>query len=428
MARVILHVDMDAFYAAVEQRDHPELRGRPVLVGGSSGRLGEDAKWWVAKDYPARTRGVVTTASYEARVFGCRSAMPMAEACRLCPHALVVPVSMGKYVEESRRIRAIFEAFTPDIQPVSIDEAFLDLTNVPAWTGLSGTKGLAGGRAAAAAIRERVRNETGLTASVGVSGNKFLAKIASDLEKPDGLTVLDPDEAVTRLAAMPAGVIFGIGKVTQAKLATGGVRTIADLMAASEGWLTSAFGAHALEWKRLARGEDEREVETTRQAKSIGKERTFSEDIADPERLSAMLMQEVENACARLRDEGLWCRTVSMKCRTGDFRTFTRASTIGATDETDVVWKAAESLFAAWLAENRGALRLLGVSLSGLEPAAAGLFDTGRGRQSRVDAASDAINAALAKKSGGAMGGTFGRVGIQRARAMAVPPSKPVAE
>jgi len=418
MARVILHVDMDAFYAAVEQRDHPALRGVAVLVGGSSRRLGEGTQWWVAKDFPSNTRGVVTTASYEARVFGCRSAMPMAEACRLCPHARVVPVSMGKYVAESRRIRAIFEMFTPDIQPISIDEAFLDLTNVPKWTGLNGALGLEGGRAAAVAIRERIYAETGLTASVGVSGNKFLAKVASDLEKPNGLMVLDPAHAAERLAPMHVGVIFGIGKVTQAKLATGGVRTVGDLLAASDGWLASAFGSQALEWKRLARGEDGREVQTARTAKSIGKERTFGTDVDDPEQLRGVLMQEVENACGRLREEGLVCRTVSIKCRTGDFQTFTRARTIEATDETVAVWRAAEGLFGVWLREGRSALRLLGVSLSGLtEPSEAGLFSATT-TASKVDAATDAINAAIARKTGGAMGGAFGRVAIRRARGM----------
>lgn len=408
--RLILHVDMDAFYASVEQRDHPELRGKPVLVGGSTRRLKAGEKWIVAREFPTRTRGVVTTASYEARVFGCRSAMPMAEACRLCPHALVVPISMGKYVEESRKIRAIFETFTPDIQPISIDEAFLDLSRVPRWAG----GGLEGGRAAAVAIRERIKRETGLTASVGVSGNKFLAKIASDMNKPDGLTVIEPERAAERLSPMSVGVIFGIGAVTRAKLATGGVRTIGDLLNASDGWLSSAFGSHALEWKRLAQGEDDREVQTSRQAKSIGKERTFGDNIGDPERLRAYLMQEVENACARLREDGLWCRTVSIKCRTGDFRTFTRAETIEATDETRVIWAAADRLFGVWLKEGRDALRLLGVSLSGLETPSMGLFGNAAGN--KVDLATDAINAALAKKTGGALGGSFGRVAIQRAR------------
>jgi DNA polymerase-4 len=308
-ARTILHVDMDAFYAAIEQRDRPELRGRPVLVGGRG------------------KRGVVTTASYEARPFGCRSAMPMGKALRLCPDAVVVPVRMEVYARVSRQVRAILERFSPDIEPVSIDEAFVDLTNVPMWSP----------RAVAAAreIKRMVREETRVTASVGIGPNKFLAKVASDMHKPDGLGVIEASRAQETLAPMPVGVLWGVGRVSGERLAKWGIRTVGDLLAFDERDLAREFGDAGAHWRRLALGLDDRQVASEHTSRSIGRERTFGDDIADPHRLRAILMDELEHAARSLRAEGLVCRRVALKLRRPDFRTSSRSSVLpGATDRT----------------------------------------------------------------------------------------------
>ncbi len=230
--RIILHADMDAFFASVEQRDNPELRGRAVIVGGSSRRLPAGEKWVVARRYPPNTRGVVTTASYEARKFGVRSAMPMAQACRLAPDALVVPGRMHVYAETSRRIMEVLRTITPDVQPISIDEAFADIT---------GSAHLFGGpEGAARELKRRVREAVNLTISVGVSCNKFLAKVASDMHKPDGLTVIEADAAPDLLAPMPVSVIPGVGPKAGQELARLGVRTILDLRRAPRARKTCA--------------------------------------------------------------------------------------------------------------------------------------------------------------------------------------------
>lgn len=377
---------MDAFYAAVEQRDNPVLRGRPVLVGGR-GR-----------------RGVVTTASYEARVFGCRSAMPTARALRLCPGAIVVPMRMQAYIAESRRIREILETFSPDIEPVSIDEAFVDVSGVRAWSGLGG------GERAARKIRQLIRDRTGLTASVGVSVNKFLAKVASDLDKPDGLTVIRADEAAARLAPMPVGVIWGIGAVASQRLAARGVRVVADLLAADPAVLAADFGAETVaHWRRLCVGDDSRAVQPARVNKSIGKERTFGDDIADPARLRAILLDQVEQAAQSLRSDGLFCGTVVVKLRRPDFRTFTRSRTLETpTDHTAELHEAAREILDRFMAERPGPLRLLGVSLQGLtDHAQSRLFESpARARSGSIDSVSDAIAA------------RFGRRAIRRAGGM----------
>jgi len=236
--RVILHADMDAFYASVEQRDFPELRGRPIIVGGSSRRVPPGQRGVLASDYPRSSRGVVTTASYEARPFGVRSAMPLAAACRLCPHALIVPGRMSVYSEVASQIRAIFNEFTPDIEPLSLDEAFLDLTNVPRWS----SHGLEGGEHAARAIKSRVRELLRLTVSVGVAPNKFLAKVASDLRKPDGLCVISAADAPALLAQLSVGVLFGVGRVAAARFERLRIRIIGELLAADPVLLRSNFG------------------------------------------------------------------------------------------------------------------------------------------------------------------------------------------
>lgn len=333
---------MDAFYAAVEQRDNPELRGKPVLVGGR-GR-----------------RGVVTTASYEARAFGCRAAMPTGQALRLCPHAIVVGIRMSVYAEVSRQVREILLRFTPDVQPISIDEAFMDVTLVRHLHG----EPMAIGRA----VKDAIRSELKLTASVGVSCNKFLAKVASDMGKPDGLAEIPEGRAAEMLATMPVSVIFGIGPAAAERLAKLGVKTITDLRNLGEVDLARRFGPPtAALWMRLAHGLDDRPVSTGGLAKSIGKERTFGEDIASPAKLRALLLSFVEDVTRDLREEGVVCRRVTIKLRTGDFSTFTRSATLREpTDETDAIWAATEPMLAAWFKERRPALRLIGVSLSEL--------------------------------------------------------------
>jgi DNA polymerase-4 len=400
---LILHVDMDAFYASIEQRDQPSLRGKPVLVGGGKGGEGK--------------RGVVTAASYEARAFGCRAAMPMAQARALCPHAIVVPVRMGVYASESRRIQAIFDRFTPDIQPVSIDEAFLDLTRV----GKVAPGGLQAAKGVGDEIRSLVTRETGLTCSVGVSFNKFLAKLASDACKPDGIMVIGPDDVERVLPGRAVTEILGVGEVAGEKLAKMGIRTIGDLRAADLSVLRKRFGSAADEWKQLAMGVDDRVVHARQRAKSVGKERTFSEDVGDPATLRALLLQLLESAAMNLREDGLRCRRVTVKLRTPDFRTFTRAASLDApTDHTATLWPVAMGLLDAFLAEHRPRLRLLGVTLHELgDVTQPGLFDetpasaTGPSRRPGADAAIDGVSDAIARK--------FGKAAITRARTLGAP-------
>jgi DNA polymerase-4 len=255
VTRRILHVDMDAFYAAVEQRDRPELRGKPVLVGG----------WG--------NRGVVCAASYEARPFGCRSAMPISTALRLCPDAIVLPVRMARYQEVSRQVFAIFEEFSPLVEPLSVDEAFLDL---------SGTEEIFGSpEAAAAKLKARVRDTTGLTASVGVAPNKFLAKVASDLRKPDGLVVVPPDRIQAFLDPLPVERLWGVGPATLTRFRNLGVRTVADVRRLHPERLKREFGSSADHFRRLAQGLDDRPVSPDHQAKIVSHEFTFGEDVGD---------------------------------------------------------------------------------------------------------------------------------------------------
>ena len=372
-ARTVLHVDMDAFFAAVEQRDDPELRGKPVLVGGSS------------------ARGVVTAASYEARVFGCRSAMPTALALRLCPHAIVVRGRFDAYRTASRQVFAILSDYTPLVQPLSIDEAFLDVT---------GSRRMFGdGPAIARQIRARVMETTGLTCSVGVAPNKLLAKLASDMNKPDGLTVIEPDDVESVLAPLPIASIWGIGPKTARRLEGFGVRTVAQLRAMPDEFLERYLGGAGM--RNLLHGIDDRPVTPDRQAKSIGQERTFAEDIAEHDELRSILLGEVEQVAMRLRSAGRLARGIGIKLRHGgrysEFVTLTRRTTLAApSDETLVLWHAARDLLEAWwTAGDVRPLRLLGVSLTDLVDAssvAPGLFpDASSEKRRRLDAALAAI-------------------------------------
>jgi DNA polymerase-4 len=341
--RAIIHVDMDAFYAAIEQRDHPEWRGRPVVVGG----IGK--------------RSVVSTASYEARVFGVRSAMPGSVARRLCPDAVFVAPRMAHYAAVSREVFAVFERFTPIIESLSLDEAFLD---VSASLSLFGSA-----RAIGQAIKAGVREATGLSCSVGIAPNKLLAKLASELEKPDGLVELDHESAQARLERLPVGRLWTIGRVAEERLHALGIRTIGDLRRAPEAQVRRALGRHAATARRLARGEDERPVVPDRVERSIGAEHTFGDDLTRLEDARAWLLRLAERVGERARAEGLAARTVAVKLRAPPFETHTRQVTLPrATASTDAIFAAGEALLARWWSERRRPrLRLLGVTLAGLD-------------------------------------------------------------
>lgn len=371
--RQILHVDMDAFYASVEQRDHPELRGLPVIVGGTP-----------------EGRGVVAAASYAARRFGVHSAMPAATARRLCPDAVFLPPRMAHYAAVSARIRAVFERYTPLVEPLSLDEAFLD---VSASGRLFGD-----GPAIARAVKEDIRREEGLVASVGVAPNKFLAKIASDLEKPDGLVVVDPLQVQGFLDPLPVTRIWGVGRVAAARLADHGIHRIGELRRRPVALLERLFGQSGGHLAALARGEDARPVVPEHAAKSLSHETTFAADVAGRDMLEAMLLHLVEQVAARLRRQGLAARTGQLKLRYGDFRTVTRARSVRApTDLTEDWWRVARGLLGATLRERADPVRLIGFGVSGLEapaPAQASLFpESGRVRSREVDRLMDEVSA-----------------------------------
>ncbi len=369
--RSILHVDMDAFFASVVQLDRPELRGKPVLTG---------------HDGP---RGVVSAASYEARKFGCRSAMPMAQAKRLCPRAVVVRVPGERIRHFSHAVFEIFGRFTPLVEPLSVDEAFLDVT---------GSARLLGDAVSIAkSIRERIHGELGLTASVGVSFNKFLAKLASDMDKPDGLTVISPDDVDRILTPLPIERMWGVGPATAKKLHTWGIRTFGDLSALTLEQLEQRFGKHGERFYRLSRGLDDRPVVRDHEAKSIGQEQTFGQDAADRAYVRSVLFGQVQQVGGRLRKHGLRARGISLKIRYGDFETISRSGTLAeASDLTDELWEAARALFDHWADSHFVPVRLIGVSADRLETGVGqmDLFaDPTRQKRRGVDQAMDAIRA-----------------------------------
>jgi DNA polymerase-4 len=374
VSRTILHVDLDAFYASVEVLDNPALAGRPVLVGGTG------------------PRGVVAAASYEARRFGVHSAMPMARARRLCPEAVVLPPRFDVYEAKSTAIHAIFAAFTPVIEPIALDEAFLDVSG--------GARLLGTGVEIGAAIRARVRAETGLTASVGVASNKLLAKLASDDAKPDGLLVVEPGTELAFLHRHPVGRLWGVGPATLGRLERFGVETIGDLAVLPEASLVDALGqAHGRHLHALAQGRDDRPVETDRETKSIGQEETFPRDVADREALRREVLRMAERVGTRLRTHGLAGRTVTLKVRFPDFRTITRSATL---PEPFSVSAEISRLALGLLdkVDTGGGVRLLGVSVRNLTTAPAqqeSLFgetpNQGAAADTQVQSAVDAVRA-----------------------------------
>ena len=358
---------MDAFFAAVEQRDHPELRGKPLLIG---------------HDGP---RGVVATASYEARRFGCHSAQPMVTAKRLCPGAIILPVDGERYAAASEGMFAILDEFSPLIEPLSIDEAFLDL---------AGTERLLGDPVSVAGrLRARIRADLGLTASVGVAPNKFLAKLASDMDKPDGLTVIRPEDIDRVLPPLPVRRLWGIGQVTAEKLAKLGVKTVGDLRGQSMAWLERSLGSEAGRYFELARGIDDRPVVSDGEAKSIGHEQTFEVNVSDGDEVRRVLLDQVEQVARRLRKGGLHARGISLKIRYGDFKTISRSKTFSSpTNATVDLWQAARGLFDHWAFEP---VRLIGVSAERLSKTQGqmSLFaDEDKGRQKKLDSVTDRIN------------------------------------
>ncbi len=364
--RAIVHLDMDAFFASVEQLDHPELRGKPVLVG---------------HDGP---RGVVTAASYEARPFGCHSAQPMSIARRQCPQAIIMPVRGERYGEMSQRMFAILDEFSPLVEPLSIDEAFLDLTGTE--------RALGEPEAVAFRLKERVKRDLQLTASVGLAPNKFLAKLASDMNKPDGLMVIHAQDIDRILLPLPVTRVWGIGKATAAGLERFGIRTINDLRQRPLEWLTKQFGADAERYFNLARGIDPREVVPDQEARSIGHEQTFEVDVASPEEVRRVLLDQVEQVARRLRKHGMQARGVSLKIRYGDFQTISRSATLRAsTDVTEELWQAARAIFEKWAFQP---VRLIGMTAQRLGPGEGqmDLFaDPKKERQRKLDGVADQI-------------------------------------
>ncbi len=374
---MILHIDMDAFYAAVELRDDPDLRGKPVVVGGSP-----------------RGRGVISAASYEARKFGVHSAMPSSQALRLCPNIVFVKPRMDYYADISKQIREIFFDFTSLVEPISLDEAFLDVR---------GCAGLFGDSVSIARqIKSRIKSETNLVASAGVAPNKFLAKVASDLEKPDGLTVVDPDAVQEFLDPLPISRIWGIGKVTERKFKTMGVQTVAQLRQIPEASLQAKFGINSSHFWKLSRGIDSRQVVPDRDAKTISHESTFARDIYDVGALSAWTLELTDQVALRMRRYDIVGKTVNLKIRFNDFQTITRANSLTeATNSTNVLADIANTLLERTLTRggkpnfDRG-IRLLGVGVSNLKSpqqfVQKTLFDhEDREKQNRFDQMSDEI-------------------------------------
>lgn len=375
MSHKILHLDLDAFYASVEQLDHPDLRGRPVVVGGSI------------------NRGVVSAASYEARAFGIRSAMPMARAVRLCPEAAVRPVRMGRYREVSRQVFAVFARYTDRVEPLSIDEAFLDV---------SGCERLFGpAPAIAERIRREVRKELGLTVSAGVAPNKFLAKLASEAGKPDGLVVVPPEEIDAFLLPLPVSKLWGVGEVTAQNLAKQGFKTVADLRRASRQRLEKLLGSVGRHLYRLARGEDDRPVVTEEEVKSIGHEETFEKDLATCEEIRRVLLDLSERVARRLRRQGVAGGCVTLKVRYADFATVTRSRSFAeGLDSAPEIFRIAGDLLERTEAGIRP-VRLLGIYVSSLAAAGAGqmdLFGERRHRRAVLDRAVDELTARFGEK------------------------------
>jgi DNA polymerase-4 len=366
--RAILHIDMDAFYASVEERDNPELKGTPLIVGGTGGR------------------GVVAAASYAVRKFGVHSAMPMREALKRCPHAVVVRPRMSRYQEVSGVVFAIFQQFTPLIEGLSLDEAFLDVT--------ASQRLLGAPQKIAVDIRARIAEQTSLTASVGIAPNKLLAKIASDLNKPDGMCRIDAGNLREMLDPLPIQKLFGVGAKTLPAVNAAGLYTFGDVRNADDAVLWRVFGKHGRLIRDRACGIDDRPVVADREEKSISAEETYDIDIRSPVELSAQLAHLADRTASRLRAQGLIAGVVNVKIRRADFTTYTRQKALGTpTQDTATISQVAQVLLEDWVkAQPRAAVRLLGVGVADLqEQVQSDLFADVKTAPSRLDSAVDGI-------------------------------------
>ncbi len=339
--RKILHVDMDAFYASVEERENPELKAKPVVVGGT-----------------AEGRGVVSAANYIARKFGIHSAMPMSQAQRRCAELVRLPGRMDLYVQISHQIREIFSRYTPLIEPLSLDEAFLDVS--------ASEKLFSSAEYIAQKVKDDILNELELVASVGLAPSKFIAKIASDVNKPDGMVIVDPESVQGFLDPLPVSRIWGAGKVTVAAFDRMGIRTIGQLRRQSQAWLLSQFGHSGEHLWKLANGIDDREVKSEGQSKSISHETTFAVDLHNKDILEAWLLHLTEQVSWRLRKHELKGKTINLKVRHHDFKTITRSQSLTqATDSTDLIWQTVRALFNQYWT-GRASIRLIGMGVTGL--------------------------------------------------------------
>jgi DNA polymerase-4 len=366
--RAILHIDMDAFYASVEERDNPELKGKPLIVGGTGGR------------------GVVAAASYAVRKFGVHSAMPMREALQRCPDAVVVKPRMSRYQEVSGVVFAIFQQFTPLIEGLSLDEAFLDVT--------ASQRLLGAPQKIAVDIRARIAEQTSLTASVGIAPNKLLAKIASDLNKPDGMCRIDAGNLREVLDPLPIQKLFGVGAKTLPAVNGAGLYTFGDVRNADDAVLWRVFGKHGRLIRDRACGIDDRPVVADREEKSISAEETYDIDIRSPAELSAQLAHLADRTASRLRAQGLIAGVVNVKIRRADFTTYTRQKALGtATQDTATISRVAQGLLEEWIkVQPRAAVRLLGVGVADLqEQVQSDLFADVKTAPSRLDSAVDGI-------------------------------------
>jgi DNA polymerase-4 len=364
----IAHLDCDAFYASVEKRDDPSLADKPVIVGGGH-------------------RGVVSAACYVARTYGVRSAMPMFKALKACPHAVVIKPDMAKYSTAGHQIRAIMKDYTPLVEPLSLDEAFMDLTGTERLHGQSPA-------ATAAAIVNRIAQEAGVNASIGLSYNKSLAKVASDLDKPRGFAIIGRAEAVEFLAGQPVSIIWGAGKALQTKLAKAGITTIAQLQTMEENDLMAQYGAMGRRMAQFVRGDDPRDISPNRPTKSISSETTFHHDIADGEELKKILWLQADRVARRMKTAQLAGTTVNLKLRRADFRILTRSRRLpDPTQLADTIYHHCVELLAAEV--NGTAYRLLGVGLSGLvdgiEADPLSLADPEGGRRADAERALDKV-------------------------------------
>ena len=377
---MILHVDMDAFYAAIEQRDDPSLRGKAVVVGGSS------------------KRGVVAAASYEARRFGIHSAMSGRRAAELCPELIFVRGRLDHYSMVGKQVREIFHRYTPLVQPLSLDEAFLDVSGS---TRLFGTAGEIG-----RAIKQAIRSELSLTASVGIAPLKFVAKIASDLNKPDGFVEVGAEQVISFLNPLPVSRLWGVGRVGQDKLRRLNLNTIGDIRVFDRDILRDKFGSWGDHLWKLANGIDARKVVPDRNAKQISHERTFAEDLEDRDMMRAVISHLCEQVARRLRRHQRRCKSVSIKYRREDFRTFVHSRSFpSATDSTEEIFRCASTLLDEMRIKQPRPVRLLGVSLGGLTseggPRQLSLFDveTGEGAQHTIDRVVDKLSDQLGTQS-----------------------------